>query len=630
MAARACAARRSRARRPCRTQQAARPRRAASSREPRRADAVGGELGAQVGEALVRAGASAPRAPSMAASSTRRGSITTPSSASVCSRRASSPASGRRRRRGGRGSPPSRAARRRRRAARPAVMSGRWVPPRNGSLSTHRSPARRAARRSTAATAAGIEPRWTGMCSACITISPLGVEQRRRAVAALLDVRRVRRADQDGAHLVAGARSAAGEHLQLDRVDGTRHRCAPCLVATIVPTASTSAVPAAGDEERGLGQLEDARPVEREAGRRLAGDHLDRQPARPANRRAARRPARLRAVRRRRLEAGRGSTAARRTLTSSTHRVRRGTRSVARARRRRPRSARPARRRAGRRRAARTTGRGSGARRSPPARPLLMPSASRVEESRRRGSRPGQLGAARASPSGWRRGGAPRQTSPSAESTPAERGQRTRSMPSSSAIAAAWSGPAPPNGSSAKPARVDAALDRDHAQRPDHLLVGDRRMPSAASIARARARSASAPTAASAAARSSVTPPASPASGSRWPSSRLASVTVGSLAALAVAGGPGLGAGRARPDPQRAALVAPGDRAAAGADRVDVDHRQLDRPAVELAALGPADAASLDDADVAGGAAHVEAERVAAPRRARPAGRRRPPRRPGR
>ena len=56
-------------------------------------------------------------------------------------------------------------------------------------------------------------------------------------------------------------------------------------------------------------------------------------------------------------------------------------------------------------------------------------------------------------------------------------------------------------------------------------------------------------------------------------------MTVGSLAAAPVAGGSGLGARRARADPQRAAGVAPADRAAAGADRVDVDHRQLDRRA---------------------------------------------------
>ena len=51
------------------------------------------------------------------------------------------------------------------------VMSGRWVPPANGSLRIQETPG--ACRSpSTAATAAGIAPRCTGMCSACITICP--------------------------------------------------------------------------------------------------------------------------------------------------------------------------------------------------------------------------------------------------------------------------------------------------------------------------------------------------------------------------------------------------------------------------------------------------------------------------
>ena len=40
-----------------------------------------------------------------------------------------------------------------------------------------------------ARTEAGIEPRWTGMCSAWASSSPAGCEQRRRAVGPLLDVR---------------------------------------------------------------------------------------------------------------------------------------------------------------------------------------------------------------------------------------------------------------------------------------------------------------------------------------------------------------------------------------------------------------------------------------------------------
>ena len=81
-------------------------------------------------------------------------------------------------------------------------------------------------------------------------------------------------------------------------------------------------------------------------------------------------------------------------------------------------------------------------------------------------------------------------------------------------------------------------------------------------------------------------------------------------AAAPVARGPGLGARRARSDAQRAARVAPADRAAAGADGVDVDHRQRERPPADLAPGALAHRAALDDADVARRAAHVEAQQV--------------------
>ena len=65
------------------------------------------------------------------------------------------------------------------------VMSGRWVPPANGSLRIHETPGTWFSP-STAATAAGIAPRCTGMCSACITICPAGsnsaVEASRRSL----------------------------------------------------------------------------------------------------------------------------------------------------------------------------------------------------------------------------------------------------------------------------------------------------------------------------------------------------------------------------------------------------------------------------------------------------------------
>ena len=53
-----------------------------------------------------------------------------------------------------------------------AVMSGRCVPPANGSLRIQASPGAWSSSRIDA-TALGIAPRCTGMCSACMTIRPL-------------------------------------------------------------------------------------------------------------------------------------------------------------------------------------------------------------------------------------------------------------------------------------------------------------------------------------------------------------------------------------------------------------------------------------------------------------------------
>ena len=80
-------------------------------------------------------------------------------------------------------------------------------------------------------------------------------------------------------------------------------------------------------------------------------------------------------------------------------------------------------------------------------------------------------------------------------------------------------------------------------------------------------------------------------------------------------------AGRARSDAQRATGVGPGDRPAAGADGVQVEHRQRDRaPADEASGRLPRGAV-LDHADVARRAAHVEAQRAAlAARERRPGG----------
>ena len=82
----------------------------------------------------------------------------------------------------------------------------------------------------------------------------------------------------------------------------------------------------------------------------------------------------------------------------------------------------------------------------------------------------------------------------------------------------------------------------------------------------------------------------------------------GFAAALAVAGGAGHRAGACRTDRQRA-VAQPGDRAAAGADRHHVHHRQRQRPVADAALLGQRDPAALQQADVGAGAADIDGDR---------------------
>ena len=82
-------------------------------------------------------------------------------------------------------------------------------------------------------------------------------------------------------------------------------------------------------------------------------------------------------------------------------------------------------------------------------------------------------------------------------------------------------------------------------------------------------------------------------------------------AAAPVAGGSRLGRGALRADPHRAALlVEPDDRAAAGADRLDVESRHEERVLVDHGLRGAQRFAIGDDADVERGPAHVAGDHV--------------------
>ena len=70
-------------------------------------------------------------------------------------------------------------------------------------------------------------------------------------------------------------------------------------------------------------------------------------------------------------------------------------------------------------------------------------------------------------------------------------------------------------------------------------------------------------------------------------------------AAAAIAGGAGLGAGRARADAQATRAVDPGDAAAAGAQRHDVEHRHAHAVLADRGVGADSDGAALCQRDVA-------------------------------
>ena len=95
-------------------------------------------------------------------------------------------------------------------------------------------------------------------------------------------------------------------------------------------------------------------------------------------------------------------------------------------------------------------------------------------------------------------------------------------------------------------------------------------------------------------------------SGLSQPSVTSASVTVGNTAAVGITGRSRIGARALRPDFEQAALIDPGDAAAAGADLDEIERRRRDQPLAGLKARHDARLAVLDDAGLGRRSAHVE------------------------
>ena len=289
---------------------------------------------------------------------------------------------------------------------------------------------------------------------------------------ALGDVGGVGRADQHGAHLVAGGPQRARHHLQGDRVEPRAHRF---RTPVIVPASSTDGVPARGQHERRLGQLEDARPARRRSrppARRRTHAWRSPFPVEPGLALAFGQPAGP--ERPAGAGLGPGSTAATRIVTSSSLPRGRGSRSAPRAGARSPRPAAP--------------GSGSAA---PGDRQLEgLPAVAQLVDDLQlalphpleqrlaqrldlRAIRSAVISSpvsrtVRAVSRRW-----PAAISPSAESTPLARGQTMRVISSSLGQGCGVHRAGAAEGKQGVVARIDSALDGDHSQRADHLLVGD-------------------------------------------------------------------------------------------------------------------------------------------------------------
>src|SRR5579871_491475 len=86
-------------------------------------------------------------------------------------------------------------------------------------------------------------------------------------------------------------------------------------------------------------------------------------------------------------------------------------------------------------------------------------------------------------------------------------------------------------------------------------------------------------------------------------------------AATAITGGPRYGARTLRAHFELTEAIHTRERAAAGADRVDVDHRKRNIAPLDLAAILDRRLAVFDQRDIAGRAAHVEGDEITQARR---------------
>ena len=187
-------------------------------------------------------------------------------------------------------------------------------------------------------------------------------------------------------------------------------------------------------------------------------------------------------------------------------------------------------------------------------------------------------------------------------------------MPASFIRSAACSGPAPPKASSAKSRGVEAALDQHRAERAHHVVVGDLHDGQCRLLGGAAERPGDARDRLLRRLQIQGHFAAEEVLGVD-PAEQQVRIGHGrSLASAAVARRAWVRARALGPDAQHAALVDPGDGAAASADGADIDHGDLDRDTeLHLVIGGEVLLAANDGRRVGRRSAHVEGDEVADP-----------------
>ncbi len=198
-----------------------------------------------------------------------------------------------------------------------------------------------------------------------------------------------------------------------------------------------------------------------------------------------------------------------------------------------------------------------------------------------------------------------------AQKAPAARGSRARRLPSARATAVPCIGPAPPAATRVKVAGLWPRSMLSRSTACSRFCSSRRMTPAAASSTERPSGLASL---VSMALRASVGVERDGTAGQRaraQPAQHELGVGDGRvLAAQPVGGGAGARAGALRADMQQAGIVDPGDRAAAGADRVDLHRRRREVIAVDREFVGDRHLAARHHHHVAARAADLHRDQV--------------------